>query len=298
MDAEPEPRPTIPDVVEAQPPQPAEPVPHTIAVVLSDRTPAYEEVASELGVLVDDYLLYDLADKSLAPAEVFAGISESQAAAVIVIGLPATREAIRYSTVPIVFCQVFNIGLAHDTSVPVRGIASTPPLDMQVSQWKQLNPGLRTIGTILGEGHEDLVAEAGEAAARHGIGMDARVVGSDRETLFEFQRMAPAIDGFWLFPDNRVLSVEILQSLLDYASRHDVQTVVFNPALLKMGATLSAATVASDIAATALSVAQALARDESVPRMTPLTELETVTRDGQNAKIELASGPGLRGVKP
>lgn len=270
----------------------AQPITDTIAIVLSDRTPAFENVATELGRLLDDYLLYDLADKSLAPSEVFAGIAELQAKVVVSIGLTATREAILRSSVPVVFCQVFNSSAVQDTVVPVRGVASTPPLSEQVAAWRRLNPELKAVGAILGPGHETLIAEAQRAAAEHDVIFHYRLASSDRETLFTFQRMAPELDGFWLFPDNRVLSVEILKEILDYAARHDVDIAVFNQALLEMGATLSATTVDADIAATALSVASRMLLGEvdGVPWMTPLTEARIVARKGMPAALHGAPG--------
>lgn len=279
--AESEPAP-VPAIVETPREVVAGPLTDTVAIVLSDRTPAFESVATELGRLLDDYLLYDMADKSLAPPEVFAGIARLHAEVVIAIGLAAAREAILRSAVPVVFCQVFNLSAFQDTVVPVRGVASMPPLAAQVAAWKRLNPELHAIGAILGPGHEALIAEAQHAAAEHGVSFHYRLASSDRETLFTFQRMAPELDGFWLFPDNRVLSVAILEDILDYASRHEVDVAVFNPALLDMGATLSATTVDADIAATTLSVTSRILRGEidSVPWMTPLNEVRITARKG------------------
>ncbi len=252
--------------------------PGKIAIVLSDRSPAYENVALELGNLLDDFMIYNLADKSLAPESAFLGIADSNVKVVIAIGLAATEQAIALSTVPIVFCQVFNIETS-DAAVPVKGVASIPPLALQIKAWKQLDPGLNNIGTILGEGHDDLIAEAERATAENDIALHYRITASDRETLYTFNRMAPDIDGFWLFPDNRVLSVSILKEMLSYASRHQVRVAVFNASLLEMGAALSATTVESDIAATAVSIADRLVSGDadSIPEISPLHEVNIRT---------------------
>lgn len=279
--AEPE---TVPEPEPEQLPV-AEPEPGRIAIVLSDRSPAYEQVAVELGHLLQRYLLYNLSDKSLSPREVFAGIADSDAQVVIAIGLQAAEQAMALSPLPVVFCQVFNIPTAASTA-PVRRIASIPPLSPQVRAWKQLNPGLDSIGAILGEGHEDLVAEARVAAAENGVTLHLRTATSDRETLYMFTRMAPDIDGFWLFPDNRVLSVAILKEMLSYASRHRVQVAVFNPKLLELGASLSVGTVDADIAATALEVADRIIAGEldAIPMRTPLRQLDVHSPSATAAK--------------
>ncbi len=266
-------------------PVPVAPDPGRIAIVLSNRSPAYEQVAVELGHLLDRYLLYNLADKSLSPRTVFSGIADSDAKVVIAIGLPAAEQAMALSPLPVVFCQVFNIDPTV-SAAPVRGIASIPPLSPQVRAWKQLNPGLASIGAILGEGHDDLVAEAEAAAAENGVALHLRIATSDRETLYMFNRMAPDIDGFWLFPDNRVLSVAILKEMLNYAGRHQVQIAVFNPALLQLGAHLSIGTVGSDIAKTALAVADRIINGEleAIPARTPLHQIDVRSSSATAAK--------------
>jgi hypothetical protein len=300
---EPEQRPPVEPTPESRPrpvpeavPEPLAPVPALgkIAIVMSDRSPAFENVASEISLQHADSLIYNLSDRSLAPPDVFASIEQFGSEVVIAIGLRAAREAIARSTVPVVFCQVFNIEPAGEASVPVKGVASTPPLALQLDAWRAVNPDLDTVGAILGDGHEELIAEARSATAANGIRLEFRVAKSDRETLFIFQRMAPRIDGFWLFPDNRVLSVAVLQEILAYASRHRVDVAVFNSGLLDMGATLSSTTVYADIASTALSVAARVSYDDAdaVPYMTPLNEIEIRTASGSNPGVRPTSGAG------
>jgi hypothetical protein len=252
--------------------------PGSVAIVLSDRSPAYENVALELSHLLDDFVIYNLADRSLNPEAAFSNIADSTARVVIAIGLRAAEQAMARSTVPVVFCQVFNIEIT-DAAVPVKGVAAIPPLLLQVNAWKRLDPGLEDIGTILGEGHDDLIAEAEHATAEHGIVLHYRTAASDRETLYMFNRMAPDIDGFWLFPDNRVLSVPILKEILSYAGRHKVRVAVFNASLLDMGAAMSATAVEADIAATVVLIADRIVNGDadSIPAVSPLHEVNIRT---------------------
>lgn len=287
-------RPPPPVRTDPQPPETPLRVLGTVAIVLSDRTPAFESVANAISQQHDDFLLYNLSDKSLDAHGVFSGIEKSGAQVVIAIGLQAARESINRSTVPVVFCQVFNIGTTSRAGVAIKGVAATPPLSLQIKAWKEQNPELHTIGAILGDGHESLLAEAQRVTAEHDIRLEVRIAGTDRETLFMFQRMAPDIDGFWLFPDNRILSVAVLHEMLAYAARHQVEVAVFNSALLEMGATLSSMSVHSDVAATALSVASHIAHGNTdrIPFLTPLSEVDIQTTAGERPKIRLTSGPG------
>ncbi|HEX7063282.1 MAG TPA: ABC transporter substrate binding protein [Woeseiaceae bacterium] len=267
-----------PAVVRPVPPPPAEPENGRIAIVLSDRRPAYEGVAVELGRLLGRFLLYNLADKSLAPGAAFSGIADSGAEVVIAIGFEAAQQAMRLSPLPVVFCQVFNVDVSAST-VPVRGVAAIPPLTPQVRAWKKAHPGLRSIGAIVGAGHDALIAEAEIAAASEGLGFKYRIAASDRETLYIFHRMAREIDGFWLFPDNRTLSIPVLKEILSYADRHGVQVAVFNPALLELGAELAVSSDEEDVAATALAVAERIIAGEidAVPLLSPLTRVAVRT---------------------
>jgi ABC-type uncharacterized transport system substrate-binding protein len=279
----------------------AAPFPAKAAIVLSDRSPAFENVATELGYLLDEPLVYNLADKSQSPEDAFSGVAESGAAVVIAIGFSATRAAVQWSTVPVIYCQVFSF-IAEDAAVPVKGVAATPPLAVQLQAWRRFDPELRSIGAILGDGHGDLIAEATRATAAQGLEFHYQTAGSDWETLYLFRRMAPEIDGFWLFPDNRVLSIRVLREVVEIAARLNVRIAVFNDALLDLGVSLSTAAVESDIAATVFAVAGKVAGGDAdaVPGLTPLHEVKL--RSGSSASggadaIAAAPAGGATGVR-
>ena len=214
------------------------------------------------------------------------GVAESGAAIVIAIGHSAAQAAMTWSTLPVVYCQVFNFKPGKGVRVPVKGVAAIPPLSLQVQEWLKADPELRRIGAILGDGHESLIAEAEAATAMNELAFQYQVAASDRETLYMFNRMAPDIDGFWLFPDNRVLSIAILKEMLSYAGRHQVQIAAFNPALLQLGAHLSVGTVDADIAKTALAVADRIINGEleAIPARTPLHQIDVRAASATAAK--------------
>lgn len=273
---------------------PKEPI--EIAIVLSDRQPAYDLVAAELAEQMEHYSIFDLADKSLPPITVFRQIADSGADAVVAIGLRAAVSATSMADVPIIFCQVFNYqdnGLVGNNS---RGVSSLPPLDLQISAWKKIDPDLQHIGAILGEGHEELIQEAQLAADAHGIELHLRTVKSDRETQYVFNRLVSEIDGFWLFPDNRVLSGAVLHHIVTYAARRKVQVAVFNESLLQLGATLSASAVEADIAGTIAGLVEQIEEGNfsDMPALTQLSDVRIVTNDDvlQQIKVARENGPG------
>jgi len=269
----------VPEPVDvAKEPPPAEPVAAKVAVVLSSRVPAYADVAVALGERLADIDVYDLSDRSLTQKDAFDAIHASKARVVVSVGLRAANFASAISEIPVVFSQVFNVGgsLAGEN---LRGVAAIPPLDMQLRAWREINPNLRNIGAIVGEGHDRLIDEAIRATDAEDIRLHHRFAKSDRETLYLFTRLVPDIDGFWLFPDNRILSASILREMLSYATRHNVQVAVFNDSLLPLGAAISTTSVNTDIAQTIVAVIEDLTNGdlESVPAMTPLSKITVLT---------------------
>ena len=252
-----------------------EPAATKVAIVLSGRVPAYENVVIELTGLLDDFEIYDLSDRSITQKEAFDAIRNNGAQAVVAVGLRAATFCQAFTDLPVVFSQVFNVSENDLDGENFKGVAAIPPLAMQLKAWQQLSPELKSIGTIIGEGHDDLIDEAMLAAHANDLSLHHRIAKSDRETFYYFTRLAPVIDGFWLFPDNRILSASVLRRMLDYAARHGVQVAVFNDSLLSLGAAISTTSVNADIAQTIVSVITSAVRGDmdAIPDMTPLSEI-------------------------
>ena len=180
---------------------------------------------------------------------------------------------------PVVFSQVFNYEDHKLLTANSRGVAAVPPLEAQLAAWKKIDPDIVRIGAIIGEGHDDLIAEATLAAERLGIELRVQVTHSDQETLYFFRRMIRNIDGFWLFPDNRILSGRVLQQMLTDANQQRVPVTVPSESMLQMGATISMTTVAADIAETIVNVIRQIQADglSAVPPITRLSEIRVET---------------------
>ena len=261
----------------APPPKPEPPPPlPPVSIVLTNSQPAYADVARELTGHFDNYTIYDLSEKDRPPVTVLRLINDAEPGVVIAIGLRAATSSIAMSDHPVVFSQVFNYErheLLKDSS---RGIAALPPIDAQLAAWKEADPTVSRIGLILGDGHDDLIAEAEVAAQRHGLELVVQISHSDQETLYFFRRMIRDIDGFWLLPDNRVLSARVLRQMLAEAKQRRVPVSVPSDSMLSLGAMISMTTRASDIAATIANVVRMIQSGDidRVPPITPLSEIE------------------------
>lgn len=250
-----------------------------VAIVLTNSQPAYADVAVELAERLENYEVYDLGGGSEPPINVLRQVNDSNSGVVVAIGLRAARSSVAMSAKPVIFSQVFNhdeYELLTDNS---RGVAAIAPLDAQLAAWKKIDPTIVRVGVIIGEGHEDLVEQARLAAEKHDIDLRVQVTTSDQETLYFFRRMIRDIDGFWLFPDNRILSGRVLEEMLSDAKRQQVPVTVPSESMLELGATLSISTVAADIARTIVRVIREVQSGnfESLPPITQLSEIRVLT---------------------
>lgn len=289
---------TPPDLVEAPPQEPepeveipVAPRPLPVAIVLTNSQPAYLDVAVELAGHFANHELYDLSNESVPPVAVLGSINDSDVATVIAIGLRAAQSSVAMAKVPVVFGQVFNYQ-DHELLVDhSRGVTAFAPPAAQLDAWKKINPELHRVGLIIGAGHEDLLEEAELAALRHEVELVVRIAKSDQESLYLFRRIIRDIDGFWLFPDNRILSTRVLKQMLEEAERLRVPVAGPNEAMLEMGMAISFSTVAADIAAKVAAIVRRIQAGEidQVPSMTPLSELRVVTGDRQATREAVAS---------
>ncbi len=270
----PKPRPRPQLVPEPEPAQP-------ITIIVSGRQPAYADVAAALRLLYEDAAIYDLQGSPASPVSVIRQVNDAGTSAVVAIGLRAARTAVAMADAPVVFSQVFNYHAFPLLGEHSRAVAAYAPLELQLEEWLAHDPGVRSIGLIIGEGHDALLAEARAAADTHNVELHVHVSSSDQETLYTFRRMSRDIDGFWLFPDSRILSARILTEMGAIASRQKVRIAAQNDGMLKLGASLSLSSVASDVAAAIADIIDRIhvSGVESVPSLTALKEVRVVTAE-------------------
>lgn len=201
-------------------------------------------------------------------------LREKSGLAVIAIGLPAARVARDRFRGPVIFSQVFNYQELLVSGRSIRGVSAMPPLDLQVKEWKKLDPKVRRIGLIVAGAQSELITQAEKAGKAASVSVIHEISSSDRETLYLFKRMAPQIDGLWLVPDDQILSPAVLRDLMKYATSHGVRVCVFNDALLQWGALMSATPTSVDTARTLRRLLEGMANGaKNAPHLTPVTEL-------------------------
>ncbi len=213
-----------------------------VVILVSQSIAPYTEVATRLKQrLGERATVYDL--QAVQDGSYHAGEEPLQ---LVTIGLDATRitEHLHHQQV---FCQVFNYTGSGLTGPHSKGVSMIPASSKIFEAWKALSPELRDVAVISGPGQEALLEPAKKAASRQGITLHTLTVRSDKEYLYIYKQMAKRVQGYWLIPDNRVLSVEALRDVMNFSVRNGKQVVVFNEELLDLGGLLSASSSYDDI---------------------------------------------------
>jgi ABC-type uncharacterized transport system substrate-binding protein len=284
---EPAPQPTKPRVS-------PKPVHRDVVVVFKSGTSGYANVAAQVAEqLPKERYTVELAELGAASTGLLDKFRDRPQVVAVAVG----REAADYVRAnlpgaPIVFCQVFNYQDLRAAGGRIWGVDPLPPVTLQLRGWTAVDPSRHRIGIIVSQAQVELAEEAA-AAGGGAVEFSSEVSSSDQETLYLFKRLAPQIDGLWLFPDNRILSPGVLRELLSYAVAHDVGVLVFNDALLSWGALMSASSTAPDVARSVRRVLDRVAAGSTrdLPPMTPLAEIELQVNAGVARELGVAGAP-------
>lgn len=267
-------------------------VPTGIIVLQSDDSPAYADVTRELVRQWRGGLeVVHLNEDGDLGAEARGQIQSSGKPFVVAVGLAAARAARSLSGKKVVFCQVFNYA-EHDFVRPwMKGVSAVPPVGLQFRAWKAQDPGLARVAVIAGVGLRDLMAEARAAALEHGIKLHHVEVNSDLALRYAYAQLAPEVQGLWLVPDNRVLSVDVLRDVFALSRKRGQQIMVMNDQLLAWGGTLSAESDPADVAGRVLARVREAAGYAAIPGpdITPLTKVNIKSNPTQGPRPGLAS---------
>ena len=218
-------------------------------ILVSDRLVAYQEVADAIAARLPGVQIHSLEGDARRIAPTLAKLRDEPSAAVIAIGTLATNAALTLRDRTVVYCQDFSREYAAAANhASFRGVSAVPPAYKQLQAWKMIEPDLRRVTLISGEGTDAFGREAVAAARRLGIKLDHANVHSDRELSYVIKRLSADVQGVWFVPDNRILSVPILRETLAYNLKYGRQSLVFNPQLLGFGAMMSIESDPEDVA--------------------------------------------------
>ena len=215
-------------------------IPPNVVILVSEDIPAYSEVARALGKLLGKRASVQMLSSSLMEnMKAVANLKNDSNIQIVSIGLNASIAAKTLTENQVVFCQVFNFQDYALLSPNHKGVSMMTSFSKTFSTWRSLSINAIDIGVISGPGFEEVMQTAKAAAISQGFRLHHETVGSDKEYQYAFKQMSAKVQGFWMIPDNRVLSENILRDLMTYSVRNGKQVAVFSDELLKLGGLFS-----------------------------------------------------------
>jgi ABC-type uncharacterized transport system substrate-binding protein len=223
--------------------------PAQVVILASEDIPAYSEVARALAKQLGRRAsIYYLTSSQLENIKTIAKFKNEEHTQIVSIGLNASIAAKTLTNKQVVFCQVYNYQDYALLTPKHKGVSMLPSLEKTFSSWRALSPSTTDIGVISGPGFEDVIQTAKAAARVYGFTLHHETVNSDKEYQYTYKNMSKKVQGYWLLPDNRVLSEYILRDILTFSVRNSKQIAVFSDELLKLGGLFSISSDYQDIA--------------------------------------------------
>lgn len=283
-------KPAAEPVAPVPPKPPLPPPPPGVDILLSSDIPAYRGVADALTKRLQGRTeVYSLSGRADMANAVIASVKASGHEQVVAIGLGAALAARELPDRQVVFCQVFNYAEHQLLGPNSKGISLLPGLGKTFAAWKAISPSLMDVGVISGEGFEGMLELANAAAAQQGIRLHHIEVANDKAYQFAYKQMAEEVQGYWLLPDNRVLSSGILRDVMTFSVRGGKQVLVFSDELLKLGGLLSAGSTEEDVAEKVLTRLAEAAHKQEIPGadILPLDEAKLRINDVMARRLNL-----------
>jgi len=240
--------------------------PMQVVILASDDTPAYSGVAKSLAnQLGQRGSIHYLAGSQLENIKKIAKFNNDENTQIVSIGLNASIAAKTLKNRQVVFCQVYNYQDYALLSPKHKGVSMLPSLPKTFSTWRALSPSITDIGVISGPGFDDEMQTATAAAKLYGFTLHHETVNSDKEYQFAYKKISTKVQGYWLLPDNRVLSENVLRDIITFSVRNSKQLAVFSEELLKLGGLFSIRSDYQDIAQQVLDRLEQAQSRENIP---------------------------------
>ncbi|MEO8332923.1 MAG: ABC transporter substrate binding protein [Gallionella sp.] len=237
-----------------------------VVILVSEDIPAYSEVAKALAKRLGQRgSVRYLSESQVENIKMLSEYKNDEHKQFVSIGLNASAAAKSLTNRQVVFCQVFNYQDYGLLSAKHKGVSMMPSMSKTFSTWRALAPNTTDIGVISGPGFEDMIQTAKATAKSFGIILHHEMVNSDKEFQYAYKQMAGKVQGYWLLPDNRVLSGNILRDVMTFSVHNSKQVAVFSEELLNLGGLFSTISDDQDIAQQVLNRLEQAQNKETIP---------------------------------
>jgi ABC-type uncharacterized transport system substrate-binding protein len=219
-----------------QKPRPTSKTIRSLAILLNEGNTRDQQIADalkqQLGKPTELFFLNAIESQQ---QQVIDRLQASSHRQVVAIGSTAANRAKRLRRKQVVFSQVFNYQADGLLDAGFSGVSMVPSTKVVMKQWKKLSPSLDRIAVITGPSNEQQIREMIKIADELKVSIEHYVVNNDKEMLYTVQQAVGSVQGFWMLPDNRVLSLRGMKDFMSYTTKHNKQVAVFNRKLLKFG---------------------------------------------------------------
>ncbi|MDH5764859.1 MAG: hypothetical protein OEZ38_02495 [Gammaproteobacteria bacterium] len=238
-------------------------VKYKVAILLSSDAEAYSSVAEILlASKKHDFSLFVL--DGIKNNSIVNDLNSGDYDCFVTLGLPATISMTESASNKVIFSQIFNY-YEYDLNKPgVMGVSVFPSAKDLMSTWQKLSPDLNSVVVITGEGLDSYINSAQKMAKSHGIELVHMLASNDKEFLYFIKNKTSLAQGYWLLPDNRILSGRVLKEFLSFSSKRSRQVAVFSAELLNYGGLISIAPSRKGIANSILENIDGLVKNELV----------------------------------
>ncbi|MBN4055573.1 hypothetical protein JYU12_02395 [bacterium AH-315-K03] len=207
----------------------------SLAILLNEDNSRFQQIADALKQQMDKPTELFYLNAMTSQKQVLDRLQASSHRHVVAIGSAAANSAKRLKRKRVVFAQVFNYQTDKLLAAGFSGVSMIPSTQVLITQWKKTSPALRRLAVITGEGNEQQLAKIIAVAKKQQVTIEHHVVNNDKEMLYTAKQVAQEVDGFWLLPDSRVLSLRGMKDFMSFISTQNKQVAVFNRELLKFG---------------------------------------------------------------
>lgn len=249
-----------------------------VAVVLSEESPAYLEVAETIRAELDRGAGAPATVK-IVLASGFNGLPRGDLQAIVAVGAKAAREAADEKRLPVLNTLVprrtFERIAAENgrTGDPRRfsAVFLDQPPTRQIEFIRQALPGATRIALLLGTESEPLYAMVQAAAIERRLRTSAQKAGTENELYPALQQLLGEADVLLALPDPSIFNSSTIPNILLTTYRHHLPVVGFSAAYLRAGAVLALYSTPAQIGQQAADLLRvALATGQLPPPQHPL----------------------------
>ncbi len=213
--------------------------------------------------------------------------------AIIAIGsTAATSLKERIDDIPIIYCMVMNARARGLTGRNISGVSLEIPATEQLAQFRNVVPGLETVGIIYNPERANPAVDAAKRAARAaGVSMVEKRVTRAGDVPEAVTDLSGSVDGLWLLPDASLVTSETFRRILVTSLERRLPLFVFSAPFVQAGALVGVAPNYTRIGEeTASIVRQVMAGTEagSIPARDPPSAVVINAATAARIGLELA----------